>query len=58
MYEKVLNELPEDVVRLWTKNLREANLFLKEDIARLKLIMSEELPGVARVNKSNRSCNG
>lgn len=51
MYEKVLNELPEDVVRLWTKNLR-GEPISEEDIARLKLIMSEELPGVARVNRA------
>lgn len=51
MYENVLNELPEDVVRLWTKNLR-GEPIPEEDIARLKLIMSEELPGVARVNRA------
>lgn len=51
MYENVLNVLPEDVIRLWTKNLRGEPL-PQEDIRRLQQIMSEELPGVARVNRA------
>ncbi len=51
MYDLLLETLPEDVVKLWTKNLRQERLS-EEEVAYIKKYIQDETPKSARINRA------